>query len=148
LISTSKDFDNSNYHLNQFSAEPDISYTQKSNFRLTLGYKYTNKKNSPAYGGETYTANSFNSDVKYNILQTTSLQGKFTYSSIGYDGNPNSTVSYVILDGLLPGKNYLWNLDFTKRLGTNLELSIQYEGRKPGQGSAVHTGRVSLRAIL
>jgi hypothetical protein len=148
LLSTSKDFDNSNYHLNQFSAEPDISFTRKSNFRLTLGYKYANKKNAPAYGGETYTANSFNSDVKYNILQTTSLQGKFTYSSISYDGNPNSTVSYVILDGLLPGKNYLWNLDFTKKLGTNLELSIQYEGRKPGEGAAVHTGRVSLRAIL
>jgi hypothetical protein len=60
----------------------------------------------------------------------------------------NSTVSYVILNGLLPGKNYLWNLDFTKKLGNNLEVSIQYEGRKPGEGNIIHTGRASLRAIL
>jgi hypothetical protein len=54
----------------------------------------------------------------------------------------------VILDGLLPGKNYLWSLDITKKLGGNLELGIQYEGRKPGEGPTVHTGRASLRAIL
>ena len=53
-----------------------------------------------------------------------------------------------MLDGLLPGNNYIWDLEFTKKLGNNLELSIQYEGRKPGEGIIVHTGRASLRAIL
>ena len=148
LFTSSKNFDNSNYDVNQYSVEPDISYTLKSNFRITLGYKYTDKKNSPEYGGEKYLSNAINTDIKYNILQTTSLQGKFTYSDIKYDGATNSTVSYIILDGLLPGKNYLWNIDLTKKLGSNLELSIQYEGRKPGEGRTVHTGRASLRAIL
>ena len=53
-----------------------------------------------------------------------------------------------MLDGLLPGRNFLWNLDITKKLGGNLELGIQYEGRKPGEGNTIHTGRASLRAIL
>jgi len=148
LFTTSKNFDNSNYNVDQYSLEPDISYTRKSNFRITLGYKYNDKKNAPAYGGEKYFSNSINTDIKYNILQNTSLQGKFTFSDISYTGNTNSTVSYIILDGLLPGKNYLWNIDLTKKLGSNLELSVQYEGRKPGEGRTIHTGRASLRAIL
>jgi len=39
-------------------------------------YKYNDKKNAPAYGGEKYFSNSINTDIKYNILQNTSLQGK------------------------------------------------------------------------
>jgi hypothetical protein len=53
-----------------------------------------------------------------------------------------------MLDALLPGKNILWNFDLTKRLGNNLELNFQYEGRKPAEARTIHIGRASLRAIL
>jgi hypothetical protein len=148
LLNTSANFDNTNYSLDQYSIEPDISFTRKSSFRITVGYKYNDKKNDPSFGGEKYNAQSLNTDIKYNILQNTALQGRFTYTDIRYTGATNSTVSYVILDGLLPGKNYLWSVDLTKKLGNNLEMSIQYEGRKPGTGQTIHTGRASLRAIL
>ncbi|MDP4249645.1 MAG: hypothetical protein Q8918_05980 [Bacteroidota bacterium] len=148
LLTNSTNFDNSNYSVNQYSVEPDISYTQRANLRITLGYKYSAKKNEEVYGGESYYSGALNTDAKYNIVQSTSLQAKFTYSNIHYTGATNSTVSYIMLDALLPGKNYLWNLDLTKKLGNNLELSIQYEGRKPGEGHTIHTGRASLRAIL
>ena len=65
-----------------------------------------------------------------------------------YTGAANSTVSYIMLDALLPGKNFLWSMDLTKRLGNNLELNFQYEGRKPGETRTIHTGRASLRALL
>ena len=69
-------------------------------------------------------------------------------SDIHYNGNTNTTVSYILLNGLLPGKNYIWGLDLTKKLGSFLELNVTYEGRKPGEGHTIHTGRASLRAIL
>ena len=153
LNNSSSNFDSSNYNLQQFSIEPALTYIKGSNFRIGLGYKLSSKINSIEWGGQHYTAGSFNTDFKYNILQSTSIQGKFTMSSITYlskDGNASTTspVSYTILEGLAPGKNYLWNLDFTKKLGNSLELSLQYEGRKAGDANVVHTGRASLRALL
>ena len=97
---------------------------------LVTGYKFENKKNQPLYGGEKSISNSLNLESKYNILQNSSITGKFTFNNISYKSPANTTVSYIMLDGLLPGKNFLWSLTFTKRLLNNLELNFQYDGRK------------------
>jgi len=61
---------------------------------------------------------------------------------------PSSTVGYVMLEGLQPGKNFLWTIDLTKRLGSFMEISIQYEGRKSGLSGMVNLGRAQVRALL
>ncbi len=152
LLNSNPKFGNRNYKIQQYSAEPRISFTKGSNFRILVGYKLTDKNNEEG-DLEKSISHSVNTEIKYNILQSTSIQGKFTYSSISFTSsnpipNTNSPVAYIMLDGLLPGKNYLWNLDFTRRLSNNLELMIQYEGRKPGSSRVVHVGRASIRAIL
>jgi hypothetical protein len=132
--------------------EPRISFTRGANFRLIVGYKYLNKANDVGFN-EKYSSNSLNTEIKYNVLQSTSIQGKFTYGNIAYQSNDpvnglNSTVSYIMLDGLMPGQNFLWNLDFTRRISNFLEFNLQYEGRKPGEGRTVHIGRAAIRALL
>jgi len=153
LINSSSNFDSSNYDLKLYSIEPDLVYTRKSNFRVGIGYRLSTKLNSFQWGGQNYTSTGINTDFKYNILQSTSIQGKFIFSNIDYmskEGAPSTTspVSYTILEGLAPGKNYQWNLDFTKKLGGNLEIGLQYEGRKAAGQGIVNTGRASLRALL
>lgn len=141
-------FGNRNYELNVYSTEPRISFVNRTVFRIQTSYRMENKNNSPVYGGEKATSNSLNVESKYNVLQNSSIRASFTYNNIQYKGLTNTTVSYIVLDGLLPGSNYLWNLDFTKRLFGNLELNFQYNGRKPGISRTVHTGRASLRALF
>jgi hypothetical protein len=153
FTNSSSNFDSSNYSLQQYSLEPNITYTKGSNFRVGFGYKMSYKTNTPALGGQKYNSGGFNSDLKYNILQTTSVQARFSISTINYTlpGGKvagTSPVDYTMLEGLSAGKNYLWGLDFTRRLGSSLELGIQYEGRKAGETNVVHTGRASLRALL
>jgi hypothetical protein len=85
------------------------------------------------------------------VLQNSSISGKFTFNNIEYKTvTPGavSTVSYIMLDGLLPGKNYLWKLTITKRLLKNLELNFTYDGRKAAASRTVHIGRASLTALF
>ncbi|HET7119097.1 MAG TPA: hypothetical protein VFI29_21570 [Hanamia sp.] len=140
-------FANRNYQVNEFSAEPSVSYIHKSNFRVSLIYTYDTKKNVLGDSSKAFN-NQLAAEVKYNVLSNGTINGRFSFNNINFTGDPNSTVGYVLLNGLLPGKNYLWNLELTKRLTGNIELNLQYEGRKPGTSSVVHTGRVSLRAIF
>jgi hypothetical protein len=153
MINSSSNFDSSNYNLKQFTVQPGLTYTRRSNLRIGLSCSLSQKQNSEEWGGQKYSSDALNTDFKYNILQSTSIQGKFTVTSIMYTGpqgaaSTTSPVSYTILEGLNPGTNFLWGIDFTKKLGSSLELSIQYEGRKPADAGIVHTGRAALRAIL
>ena len=141
-------FANRNYQLAVYSAEPFLTYIKGTSFRLVSSYKFESKKNLPLYGGEKSISNSFNIESKYNILQSSSVTGKFTFNNIDYNFPANTTVSYIMLDGLLPGKNFLWSLGFTKRLLNNLELNFEYDGRKAGTSKTVHLGRAAITALF
>lgn len=152
LTSSNEKFGNRNFKIDQQSLEPRITFTRGANFRLITGYKFSDKVNDQG-SMEKSSSHAINTEVKYNILQNTSIQGKFTYNTISFSSkdpvpNYNTPSAYIMLDGLLPGKNFLWTLDLTKRLSNNLEMNIQYEGRKPGDTRVIHTGRASVRALL
>jgi hypothetical protein len=144
-------FDNRNYNVAAYGFESRISYIRGTNFRILLGYKLDDKKNTDST--QKAVIHSVTTEVKYNVLSNTSITSRFTYSQIKYNdpgnGNvPNTSVSYIMLDALLPGKNFLWTVDLTKRLTSYLELNFQYEGRKAGTSNTVHIGRASLRALF
>ena len=141
-------FSNRNYYINQWSVQPRLSYTAGTKFRLQGSYNIMQQKNLPQYGGEKSTSHSISAESRYNAVSNTSLNAKFTVSNITYTGADNTTTSYIMLGGLLPGKNYLWNISFTKRLLNNIELNFEYEGRKPGDARTVNIGRASVRALL
>lgn len=143
-------FENRNYNVLQNTIEPSLTYVYKSNLRASIGYSFSQKQNK-IDSMERAINNALTAEVKYNILSGTSINMKFTYNNIDFKASTaakNSTVGYLLLDGLLPGKNYLWSSEVTKRLGSSTEISFQYEGRKSSTSSTIHTGRGSLRLLF
>ncbi len=150
LASSAAKFNNRNYYIRGIAAEPNLTFVFKSTLRFVLGYTYNNKQNV-SDSMEHARSNALNTELKFNILSNSSIVGRFTYNNISFTGNgnaQNTTVGYILLEGLQPGKNFLWNAEYTRRLGGNLELNIQYEGRKPGAARVIHTGRATVRAIF
>jgi hypothetical protein len=55
---------------------------------------------------------------------------------------------YELTTGRDPGKTYLWNASVEYKLGKNIQLSGQYNGRTVNARSPIHSGRMEVRAYF
>jgi len=138
-------FGNRNFNIHSRSIEPRITFTKGTTLRLQSSYKWDKKQNK---GPENAMINSLNLEGKYNLVSNTAITSRITFSNIQFNGITSSSLGYVMLDGLQPGKNFLWTLDLTKRISSFIEMSVQYEGRRSGSSGLVNIGRAQIRAIL
>ncbi len=139
---------NRNYEIKSNSGIIDFSYQPTTTFRIGGVYQINQKRNSILLGNETSKANEISVNVKYNESQKGSLMADFKTVIILFEGNANSAVSYEMMEGLKAGKNYVWSLNYQRLLSKNLQLSIQYSGRKSGESKTIHTGGMEIRALF
>jgi hypothetical protein len=53
-----------------------------------------------------------------------------------------------MLESLPPGMNYTWHIGYQKTVSKNLQLTIQYLGRKSENARMIHSGGMELRAFF
>jgi len=49
---------------------------------------------------------------------------------------------------LKPGNNWTWSLNWQQRLANGLQVTINYEARKPGEDKIIHIGRMQVAALF
>ena len=140
---TTRDFDIINSEIGPvFSYQPNVS------FRIALNYTYTDKKNKQGSIGEKAFLNDAGVDIKYNVLSKGSLLMKVSYVKIKYNSDESTPVAYEMLEGLKSGDNATWSLSYQRNLSGNLQLTLNYEGRKSQDVKTLHVGSVQLRAYF
>ena len=65
-----------------------------------------------------------------------------------YRGEPDSPAGFALLDGLRPGRSWIWALSLDQQIGRALQLSLRYDGRRTGGGDPIHAGQAQLQAIF
>lgn len=151
-FSDSQFFDNRDYNIEYWNAEPQFTYLPSQRFRTILSYKYQRDQNTigdpNSEQNEAARQHNLTVEITYNQSAATSLRLRASLVDIAFEGNPSSPVGFAILNGLQPGKNYLWNLSLDRQLSKNLRLNLSYEGRKTGEARVVHVGRAQVAAVF
>ena len=145
--SASENFSSKNFNFNEQRYNPKLSYIFNDNSRFDVFYQYTSIQN---------TIGNLESlkQQKYGVSFTLSnndkgaINGEFNYFSNDFVGNSNTPVSYQMLEGLQPGKNFTWSLLAQKKLTKFLDLNLSYFGRKTKTSKTIHTGTVQLKAYF
>jgi hypothetical protein len=82
------------------------------------------------------------------LSEACSLQGGLKLVMISYTGNENSALGFEMLEALRQGVNYTWNIGYQRSVSKNLQISVQYNGRKSENTSMIHAGGMEVRAFF
>lgn len=136
------------YNIRYYKWEPSVIYQPNTKFRVSLDYRQETKENAVDLGGETALIQDFGTQFKFNQAEKGSLQGGINAVNIAYEGSQNNALAFEMLESLRPGLNFTWNLGYQRSISKNLQISIQYNGRKSEGNDAIHAGGVEVRAFF
>jgi len=145
---TSNYFSSRNYSIKGYETEQKLVYQPNTVFRLSLIYKYNEKRNVTENALQTAFLHTYAFEMKYNQTEKGSLTGRFDIIRIMYKDEENSAVAYEMLNGLSKGDNYTWELSYQRNLNSNIQISINYSGRKTPASPVVHIGGAQIRAYF
>ena len=145
---TSQFFSTRNYDLDINELEPVISWQPNTNFRISLISKLAVKENDLSVLKEEADFQELGTEFRYSKLEKGNLMAKINFIKIKFNAATNTPLAYEMLDALQAGNNITWNVLYQKSLKNNMQLSLIYDGRKPGNTKVVHYGSVQLRAYF
>ncbi len=137
-----------NYTIGYHSIRPKINFQPGTTFRLSVLYNYSEKYNDPELGGEKAFISDLGIEMRYSEINKGSLLANFNYIQIAYTGLQNTALAFEMLNALRTGTNFTWSASYQRNLSNNLQLSLNYNGRKSEEVKAIHSGGVQVRAFF
>lgn len=140
--------DSSSYHFSDKLIHPELSWILASRLRIKGGYQWNERQNRRDLGGEIANIQSVDINIRLSFLKTGSINLSGKYAAIRFNSRDNTALSFAILDALKTGSNWLWQLSWERDIGRGIQISLEYDGRKSEGTEIIHTGTMSIRAIL
>jgi hypothetical protein len=138
-----------NFTIKGRETETKINFQPGSTYRITLSYRYKDKQNRYAEGdNERAILQDAGMEWRYNSIKKGLISVRFNMVSIRYNAANNTSIAFEMLEGLKEGTNLTWGLNLQRNLGSSLQLSINYEGRRPAGIKTIHTGGAQVRAFF
>ena len=141
-------FSSRDYNIKSYETEQKLVFQPNTVFRLSVSYKYNEKRNELKEATQNAFLSTYAIELKYNQTEKGSLTGRFDFIRINYNDTENSSVAYEMLNGLSRGDNYTWELNYQRNLNSNIQISINYTGRKTPNSNTVHLGGAQIRAYF
>jgi hypothetical protein len=142
---TSQLFESRNFDIKYYGISPKISYRPSNSLRFISSYSYNDRKQT-ILNKEKSNSHEFSLEMSKRSASSASLDCSFSFVKVNYTGEANIPIEYDLLNGLKNGNNYLWRLNFIKRISQSIDLNINYEGRKTGISPTIHVARAQVKA--
>jgi hypothetical protein len=139
---------NRNFDFDFSEIKPELFWQPGKSFRVGAFYKYYEAQNNPDLGGESAFWHENGIEFRTFIKNTTTIDGRFSYIRINYNGSGFSPVSFEMLSGFQNGTNLNWNILIGGKLGKNIQISLNYEGRSTEEAKTVHIGSAEARYMF
>jgi hypothetical protein len=118
------------------------------NKQLNLSAESSWRQNHNTLSVEYLQAFQQTAEVQYSLSGKSNLNAGIDFRTNAFTGNAFSPVGYEMLQGLLPGNNYLWNLYWEKQLFDFLQLNLRYDGRSSVGTDIIHTASMQVKALF
>ncbi|MBD78879.1 MAG: hypothetical protein CL840_08160 [Crocinitomicaceae bacterium] len=135
------------FNIQYYSIQPKITFQKGVSFRVAVLYQYQEKKND-SEKGELGQMHKLGVETKLNKVGKGSFVAEANVINLSYNEPSNSSLSYEMLDGLLPGINGTWQLSYQRNIGKYLQLDLSYGGRQSEDAKTIHTGSMRVRAYF
>ena len=143
----SDNFQDKNYDIKDYSVNPKLTYFSGENNRINFIYKLSNISNLIG-NQESLKQQNFGISLFLNQKEKRGFISEFNYYKNEFNGELNSVISYVMMNGLQGGENYTWSFKFQRKLSKLLDINFIYLGRKSNSLRTIHNGSIQLKAIF
>ncbi|MCB0395665.1 MAG: hypothetical protein KDD36_03370 [Flavobacteriales bacterium] len=147
-VSRSEFFVKRNYLIRSEETEGKFTYQPNPSNRWSVIMNLGHKQNAVEYGDEEAFKKEGAVEASINVPDKGSVMSRISYVFFEYNGEQNSPLGFEMLSGLRTGRNFTWSLGWQRNLAKNLQLELQYSGRKPGALKTIHTGSAQVRAFF
>lgn len=143
-----------NFNIRYLETPTEFFIQPNTKWRIALNYRFSMKNNlgfvqDPTVpSGQEAVMHDIGFELKTNFILKGQLSVKFNYINITYNDVDNNALAFEMLEGLKTGSNFTWGATFQRTIGSNLQLSINYDGRKSATAEVIHIASMQIRAFF